>query len=143
FLLSSSFLFLLTPRTPRSTLFPYTTLFRSRDNRSFFYPSVSASFVFTEIEGLQSDVLNFGKLRASYAEVGQAGNYYDSFYSVPTYGGGFSSGTPIIYPLGSVVSFTPSTTLYDPALRPQNTKAIEVGTDLTFYRGLFDLSYTF
>src|SRR5690606_41234090 len=83
FLLSSSFLFLLTPRTPRSTLFPYTTLFRSRDNRSFFYPSVSASFVFTEIEGLQSDVLNFGKLRASYAEVGQAGNYYDSFYSVP------------------------------------------------------------
>src|SRR5205807_4231477 len=28
-LLSSSFFFLLTPRPPRSTLFPYTTLFRS------------------------------------------------------------------------------------------------------------------
>src|SRR5690606_12293754 len=26
---------------------------------------------------------------------------------------------------------------------PQNTKEIEVGTELTFYRGLFDLSYTF
>ena len=114
-----------------------------RDNRSFFYPSISGSFVFTELEGLRNDVLSFGKLRASYAEVGQAGNYYDSFYTVPTYGGGFSSGTPIIYPLGSVVSLTPSTTLYDPALKPQNTKAIEVGTDLTFYRGLFDLSYTF
>src|SRR5690606_19011941 len=116
-----------------------------RDNRSFFYPSVSASFVFTELEGLQSEVLNFGKLRASYAEVGQAGNYYDSYYTTPTYGGGFSSGTPIIYPLGpnNTVAFTPDGILYDPALRPQNTRSYEIGTDLTFLNGLFDLSYTF
>ncbi|SKB73429.1 Outer membrane receptor proteins, mostly Fe transport [Sphingobacterium nematocida] len=114
-----------------------------RDNRSFFYPSVSTSFIFTELEGLKSDVLSFGKLRASYAEVGQAGNYYDSYYSIPTYGGGFSSGTPIIYPIGGTVSFTPNSVLYDPALRPQNTKAYEIGTDLTFLNGLFDLTYTF
>ncbi len=114
-----------------------------RDNRSFFYPSVSASFVFTELEGLQSEVLNFGKLRASYAEVGQAGNYYESYYSTPTYGGGFSGGTPIIYPLGSLVAFTPYPILYDPELKPQNTRAYEIGTDLTFLNGLFDLSYTF
>src|SRR5690606_6518648 len=44
---------------------------------------------------------------------------------------------------GCVVSRTPSITLYDPALKPQNTKTNEVGTDLTFYRVLFDLSYTF
>ncbi|NGM66147.1 SusC/RagA family TonB-linked outer membrane protein [Sphingobacterium sp. SGR-19] len=114
-----------------------------RDNRSFFYPSVSASFVFTELEGLQSEVLNFGKLRASYAEVGQAGNYYDSYYATPTYSGGFSSGQPIIYPIGSTVAFTPYGILYDPALRPQNTKSYEIGTDLTFLDGLIDLSYTF
>src|SRR5690606_24315068 len=31
----------------------------------------------------------------------------------------------------------------DPALRPQNTRSYEIGTDLTFLNGLFDLSYTF
>lgn len=114
-----------------------------RNNRSFFYPSVSAGFVFTELDALQSDVLSFGKLRASYAEVGQAGNYYDSYYSTPTYGGGFSTGYPIIYPINSTVAFTPYPVLYDPNLKPQNTKSYEFGTDLTFYNGLFDLSYTY
>ncbi len=118
-----------------------------RNNRSFFYPSVSAGFIFTELESLQNNVLTFGKLRASYAEVGQAGDYYAPFFEVPVYGGGFSSGTPIIYPIidggNTVVSYVPSTVVYDPNLVPQNTKAIELGTDLTFYNGLVNLSYTF
>jgi len=66
-----------------------------RGNRSFFYPSISLGFIFTELESLKNDVLTFGKIRASYAEVGQAGTYYDSYYLTPVYGGGFSSGTPI------------------------------------------------
>jgi len=114
-----------------------------RNNRSFFYPSVSLGWVFTEVELLRNDVLTYGKLRVSYAEVGQAGNYLDSYYSTPTYGGGFSSGTPIIYPIGSVVAYTPYSRVYDPNLRPQNTQSYELGTDLAFYNGLINLSYTF
>ena len=118
-----------------------------RNNRSFFYPSVSAGFVFTELEPLQNGILTYGKLRASYAEVGQAGDYYSPYFVTPTYGGGFSSGTPIIYPIpdgnNTVVAYTPSTIVYDPNLVPQNTKALEIGTDLTFYNGLINLSYTF
>ncbi|WP_433901211.1 SusC/RagA family TonB-linked outer membrane protein [Sphingobacterium puteale] len=116
-----------------------------RNNRSFFYPSVSAGFVFTELEGVKNSVLTMGKLRASYAEVGQAGDYYESYYDKPTYGGGFSSGTPIIYPINSdgITSYTPYSIVYDPNLKPQNTQAIEVGTDLTFWNGLINLNYTF
>lgn len=114
-----------------------------RNNRSFFYPSVSGGFVFTELDAVRNNVLSFGKLRASYAEVGQAGNYYESYYTTPTYSGGFSGGYPIIYPIGSTVAFTPYGIVYDPNLKPQNTKSYELGTDLTFYGGLFDLSYTF
>ena len=55
-------------------------------------------FHFTELEALKNDVLTYGKIRASYAEVGQAGTYYPSYYRTPVYGGGFSSGTPIQYP---------------------------------------------
>ena len=114
-----------------------------RNNRSFFYPSVSAGFVFTELESLKSSVLTMGKIRASFAEVGQAGDYYESYYEKPTYGGGFSSGTPILYPINGVTSYTTYPVVYDPALKPQNTQAYELGTDLTFWNGLINMNYTF
>src|SRR5690554_3667253 len=110
-----------------------------RNNRSFFYPSVSLGFVFTELTGLQNDVLTYGKLRASYAEVGLAGDYYDSYYTTPDYGGGFSSGVPISYPIGSIVAYTPYYRTYDPNLKPQNTKSYEIGTDLSFFDNLMSI----
>lgn len=115
-----------------------------RNNRSFTYPSVSLGFIFTELDVLKNDVLTYGKLRASYAEVGQAGKYYKSYYSTPIYGGGFSSGTPIQYPMGSsIVAYTPYYKIYDPHLKPQNTKSYEIGADLTFWNGLVSLNYTY
>ena len=115
-----------------------------RNNRSFTYPSVSLGFIFTELDALKNDVLTYGKLRASYAEVGQAGKYYKSYYSTPIYGGGFSSGTPIQYPMGSsIVAYTPYYKIYDPHLKPQNTKSYEIGADLTFWNGLVSLNYTY
>ncbi|RZK14945.1 MAG: SusC/RagA family TonB-linked outer membrane protein, partial [Flavobacterium sp.] len=41
-----------------------------KDNNSYFYPSVSGSFIITEALKLDSKVLNFAKLRAAYAKVG-------------------------------------------------------------------------
>ena len=60
-----------------------------RDNRSFTYPSVSLGFIFTELAPLKNNILTFGKIRASYAEVGMAGDYTQSYYYTPSYGGGF------------------------------------------------------
>jgi TonB-linked SusC/RagA family outer membrane protein len=122
------------------------------NNRSFFYPSVSLGWVFTELNGLKDNgILDYGKIRVSYAEVGQAGNYYETYYSTPVYGGGFSSGTPISYPIqvidnGSIspiTSFTLNNVVYNPGLKPQNTKSYETGLDLTFFKGRVSLSYTF
>ena len=112
-------------------------------NRTFTYPSVSLGLIFTELEALKNNVLTYGKLRASYAEVGQAGTYHDSYYSTPGFGGGFSSGTPAMYPTNGVVAYTPSSTIYDANLRPQNTKSIEGGLDLGFFNGRITLEYTF
>lgn len=114
-----------------------------RDNRSFFYPSVSLGWIFTELESLKNEILTYGKLRSSYAEVGQAGNYYNSYFSTPAYGGGFSSGTPILYPINGVVAYTPYSTVYDPNLKPQNTVSYEFGADLTFFKGIVNFSYTY
>jgi TonB-linked SusC/RagA family outer membrane protein len=113
------------------------------NNRSFTYPSVSLGWVFTAIEGLRSDVLTFGKLRASYAEVGQAGDYTQTYYWTPEYGGGFSSGTPIMYPIQGITAYRLYSSVYDPNLKPQNTKSYEFGADLSFFNGIASLNYTY
>lgn len=114
-------------------------------NRQFFYPSASLSFIFTELEGLKnSSVLNYGKLRLSVAQVGQAGTYLPNYYSIPAYGGGFFGGTPILYPINDgIKAYIPSTTIYDPELKPQNTNSFEVGTELNFLDSRIQVGYTY
>ncbi len=113
-------------------------------NRSFFYPSVSLAWVFTELEALKGNrVLTFGKLRTSYAEVGQAGTYLNNFAYTPTYGGGFYGFYPVNYPIKGQTSFVPYWKEYDPALKPQTTKNYEVGLDLRFWDDRVKLEYTY
>ena len=113
-------------------------------SRSFFYPSVSLGWEFTKLAAFENqDILSYGKLRASYAQVGQAGTYYESFYYAPSYGGGFYSYTPVSYPLPSGTSaYAPYYVLYDPNLKPQNTTNWEAGLDLAFWNGRIKFSYT-
>jgi len=115
-----------------------------RGNRGFFYPSLSAGFILTELDALKNNsVLSYAKIRASYAQVGQAGDYTANYYSVPTYGGDYWGGTPVVYPINSTNAFTPYTVVYDPKLKPQNTVSYEGGLDLKFFNNLIALSYTF
>jgi TonB-linked SusC/RagA family outer membrane protein len=117
------------------------------NNRSFFYPSVAGSFVLTELDPIKSiPWLSFGKIRLSYAEVGQAGTYVPNYYTTPTnqnYGGGWWTGVPIQYPIGGVSSYVPNNVQYDPNLVPQNTKSYEAGAELKFFNNRFGIDYTF
>lgn len=114
-----------------------------RNARSFFYPSLSLGFIFTELPGLKDNkVLPYGKVRASIAQVGQAGSYNEKIY----YQGGASSGflsDGITYPLGGVSGFRPNSTLYDPNLKPQNTNNWEAGLELKFLDNRIGLDYTY
>jgi TonB-linked SusC/RagA family outer membrane protein len=113
-------------------------------NRSFFYPSVSLGFVASELDVVKDvDWISFAKIRTSYAEVGQAGEYKDNYYSKPSYGGGFWDDDPITYPLDGVNTYTSNSTLYDPDLKPQNTKSYEVGINLKFLKNRFGIDYTY
>ena len=116
-----------------------------RGNRSFFYPSVSLGWEFTKLSAFANqDILSYGKLRASYAQVGQAGEYYDRYYYAPSYGGGFYSYTPVSYPLPSGTSaYAPYYVLYNKGLKPQNTTNWETGLDLAFWNGRIKFSYTY
>ena len=95
-------------------------------NRSFFYPSVDASFAFTDLIPFfkNSGILNYGKLRASWAKVGQVSVNPYSLDNVVTAGGGF--------PYGSQAGFSLSNTFANPNLKPEFTTEKEVGIDLAF-----------
>ncbi|WP_281616227.1 SusC/RagA family TonB-linked outer membrane protein [Flammeovirga sp. SubArs3] len=117
--------------------------------RSFFYPSISASVVLSEFDFLRNvDQVSLVKVRGSFAQVGQAGDYYENYYYTPSYGGGWwTNPTPINYPLNinnsNVNSYTQFPQIYDPGLKPQNTASYELGADLGFFDDRISLSYTY
>jgi TonB-linked SusC/RagA family outer membrane protein len=114
------------------------------NNRSFFYPSVSGSFVLSELDYLKGiQWISLAKLRASYAEVGQAGTYIQNYYSTPYYGSGWWQGQPVLYPIDGVSSYIPNNIEYDPKLKPQNTKSWELGGEFKFFQNRLGLDYTF
>lgn len=93
----------------------------SKANRSFFYPSASLSYIFTEKMQNKPSWLTSGKLRASLAAIGKdADPYSTSNVFVKSFG----------QPINGVVGFTRSNTIGLPTLKPERTTTFEVGTDL-------------
>jgi TonB-linked SusC/RagA family outer membrane protein len=115
-----------------------------RGSRSFFYPSVSLGWIFTELPELKdNNVISYGKLRASYAQVGQAGQYRANYYYTPSYGSGMYVYTPISYPLGGATSYTPYYKVFDENLKPQNTTNWEFGFDVNLFKNKVRIEYTY
>lgn len=103
------------------------------DNRSFFYPSVNLGFVFTDALENTPDFLSFGKLRASYAQVGKDAEPYST---------GITFGSPSQYPLNGQVGYTRNQEIGSPDLKPEITTSIELGTDLRFLDDRAGLDFT-
>lgn len=103
----------------------------SIDNTSFFYPSASTSFILSEVIDLPK-VISFAKLRASWAQVGNDTNPYQTT-------GAFVAQTPF----NGQPTFSNQNTIANPNLKPEKTTSFEVGTDLRFFDDqlTFDVSY--
>ncbi len=115
-----------------------------RNHRTFFYPSVSLAWIFTELPALRGNgILDYGKIRTSFAEVGQAGSYRENYLVIPTYSGGMYTYSPVVYPINGVTAYIPYQQVYDPNLRPQNTRNLEAGFYLEFFNRRLKVSYTF
>jgi outer membrane receptor protein involved in Fe transport len=98
---------------------------------SVFYPSVSGSFVFSEL--LSSETLNFGKLRAGYAIVGQA---TDPYQTLLTYG--FKSESLNDFPLGIINN----NSIPNSGLKASKASELEVGTELRFFHDRLNIDAT-
>lgn len=102
------------------------------DNNSYFYPSASLGFVVTEALGLQSDILSYAKLRASYAQVGGTANAY-------ALQGTFGASDPF----SGSPSLSYTNTLAPLGLKPQSKNSIEFGADLKFFNNRLSLDATY
>ncbi|MEQ8808142.1 MAG: TonB-dependent receptor, partial [Imperialibacter sp.] len=102
-------------------------------NNSFFYPSVSLSGVITEMLGIKSPVLSFGKLRASWAQVG---NDADPYLLQQVF-------SPTGLWDGAIPKFAESKEIANSSLKPEITTGIELGADLRFLSGRIGLDLTY
>jgi len=100
-------------------------------NRSYFYPSLSGSFVFTQLLHSNS-FLSFGKIRGSWAQVGKDANPYATLTYV---------NSPI-----TIASYTGIGNQYisgNPFLKPEIQKSWEIGGEFRFLDGRLGLDYTY
>jgi hypothetical protein len=112
------------------------------ENRSYFYPSVSSSFVFSEI--LRSNILTYGKVRASWANVGSDTDPYQlafNYTPVSQLFAQYSQGSQ--FPFNGVLGFQIPLTIPNAKLKPQNQVSYEFGTDLRFFRDKVRLDVTY
>ena len=101
------------------------------NNNTIFVPSVSASFIFSELVHINN--MNFGKLRASYATTS---NELTEAYQTAVY---YSLGSPFNgIPVGNFSQSLPSG-----LLKPFTTSEVEIGADLRFFKSRlnFDIAY--
>ncbi|MBL3655882.1 SusC/RagA family TonB-linked outer membrane protein [Fulvivirga sediminis] len=100
------------------------------DNRSFFYPSVGLTGVFTDMFDIQSDVLTFLKARASYAQVGNDTDPYRIYQSY-IYNGA-NAGLIAANPLK-----------LNPNLKPEISSSLEFGLDARFFNNRIGVDITY
>ena len=121
----------------------WASTFGLNSDKPFYFPSASIAWQFSELDLLPKNFLSFGKLRFSYAEVGVQPARYNTFpeYVSPTYsdqlGGGLAVG---LYGNGG---FVPSSSLGNPALKPERKKEFEIGTDLRFFKNKLKFNATY
>lgn len=115
-----------------------------KGNNSFFYPSVSGSFIFTELmKGSKiNEILNYGKLRASWAQVGNDANPYllGTYFIKTSIDGSFGQ---TIFPFNGVPGLTQDARIGNPDLKPEITTAFEVGTELNFLDNRLSVDFSY
>ena len=121
-----------------------------RDANSYFYPSASVGVIFTDALDWRPSWLQYGKVRLSYAKVGNDAPPYSlsSRYFAANAPGVHQGSyqfdpTTITFPFRGQVGFVQGTQLGNPEIRPEATSEVEVGLEL---RGLnnrasLDFSY--
>ena len=103
----------------------------SVDGTSFFYPSISSSFILSNYTELPESI-SFAKLRASVAQVGNDTNPYQT-------SGAFVSQTTF----NGQATFSNQDFIPNANLKPELTTSYEFGADLRFFKDRLNIDFTY
>ncbi len=115
-----------------------------KNNNSYFYPSASLAFVFTDAFEIDSEWLSYGKLRTSWAQVGNdAAPYQLNFTYIPVTTADGQYSLDLNFPFNGALAYTANPTIPAENLVPEEQISYEVGMDLKLFKGRIglDISY--
>lgn len=105
-----------------------------KGNHSFFYPASDLSIILSDAFDLQSNVLDYAKLRTSYGQVGSDTEPYKTRFLYSLTGISMNG-----FPMGEVLG----STIPNADLKPQRKTSFEIGTDLSFFNNRVSLDFTY
>ncbi|WP_224997623.1 SusC/RagA family TonB-linked outer membrane protein [Cesiribacter sp. SM1] len=113
------------------------------EERSFFYPSASLAFAFTDAFDFGGSAFNFGKLRLSAARTGNDAAPYSlsPLFSAAAFSDGFTDG--IAFPVNGVPGYSANDILGNPNIKPETVTNYEAGVDLRFLDSRVTLDATY
>jgi TonB-linked SusC/RagA family outer membrane protein len=114
-----------------------------KNNRSYFYPGVSGSVIFSDALNITSNFLNFGKLRVGYTRVGNEAEPYRTTTPYITNTNFNLTAFPFIQEGTTFNSLTLSDNSGSPDLRPEFITEFEVGTELRLLNNKVGIDFTY
>ena len=103
------------------------------NNNVYVYPSFSGSFVFSELTKWK-DVMPYGKLRMSWAQVGSDTDPYQL--------GLVYTNSKFAYP-GYTIGFIDNSTIPNKNLKPTRTNSFEAGLEMNLIKGRVGVDFTY
>ncbi|MFN8277233.1 MAG: SusC/RagA family TonB-linked outer membrane protein [Chitinophagales bacterium] len=130
-----------------------------KNKNSYFYPSVSGSFVITELAKINPMIISYWKIRASYAVIGKdaapyslrnvfsrasiSDGYFESEVHAPFYNYVDVDGDGIPDAVNNVTGYAMSNVLRNPNLKPEISNTWEVGTEINFLKDHLSVDFTY
>jgi len=104
-----------------------------KDHNTYAYPSVTGSFIFSELLKDKASWLSFGKIRLGYAMVGNDTDPYQLYNTYSQYTN-IDATTP---------GYRLPNTMQNPDLKPERTNSFEAGLEMNFFNNRlgFDITY--
>ena len=114
-------------------------------NNSFFYPAASIGWDFTNTFNIDNPVFSYGKLRASWGQVGNDAPFAvtNNGFSQSRVRDGWTNPQGVIFPALGINAFNPNFLLGNDQLKAETTTTFEVGADLQFFNGRVGLDVTY
>jgi TonB-linked SusC/RagA family outer membrane protein len=108
-------------------------------NRSFFYPGASASFIFSEALGVKGDVLNYGKIRVGASKTARDAPAYSTIqtFALGEFADGFTDG--ITFPFNGLPGYTVDNQIANANLKPEFTTEYEIGAEVKMFKNRLGL----